>query len=498
MQQLSFIDSAFLMQESPRTPNHLCMVGLYDPSTAPNGAPTFEQILGKVEACLAVAPSLRRKLVRVPLGFDRPYWVEDPDFDIEFHMRHLALPRPGDWRQFCVQVARLHARPIDLSRPPWEMTVIDGLDSIEQFPEGSFGTVLKVHHSAIDGVSGVELLGAIHDREPNPEVSPVDDGWRSETLPSTRWLLRRAAIHAATNPINAGRLVVSSAPPLARELVGKVWNRPPALRVPRTRFNQKISAHRVFDEARCSLDDLKLVKATVPGATVNDACLSIVGGAMRRYLVSLGELPEESLVTLVPVSTRTPEEAGTGGNQVSMMRVSMHTDIADPLGRLAAIRDTTAEKKAAQRGVAIPALLDIAQAVPGALIGAAVRAMASFGDRGPVLANTILTNVPGPPAPLYFLGAKLVRSTGCVPLVDGVGLFHCVSSYSGIFTFMITACRDLLPDPAPYIECLDASIDEHLWAAGRSRMLSTVETAESSVNVGADLPTTPTLSHGRP
>jgi diacylglycerol O-acyltransferase len=485
VQQLSFIDSAFLMQESPRTPNHLCMLGLYDPSTAPNGKPSYEQILEKVEACLPVAPSLRRKLVRVPLGFDRPYWVEDPDFDVEFHVRQLALPRPGDWRQLCGQVARLHARPIDLNRPPWEMTVIEGLDSIEGLPKGCFGTVLKVHHSAIDGVSGVELLSAIHDLEADPEPGSMGDGWQPERLPSTPWLLRRAAVHAASNPVNAARLVVTSLPPLAGELVGKLRNRSPGLRVPRTRFNQKISAHRVFDEARCSLDDLKRVKAAVPGATVNDACLSIIGGAMRLYLDSLGELPEQSLVTLVPVSTRTPENAGQGGNQVSMMRVSMHTDMADPLARLAAIRDTTVEKKAAQRGLAVPVLLDVAQALPGALIGAAVRAMATFGDRGPVLANTIVTNVPGSAVPLYFLGAKMVRSTGCVPLVDGVGLFHCVSSYCGTFTFMVTACRDLLPDPEPYIACLRQSIDEHLRGAGGPHTRSRVPRAHPRATGGA-------------
>jgi hypothetical protein len=152
-----------------------------------------------------------------------------------------------------------------------------------------------------------------------------------------------------------------------------------------------------------------------------------------------------------------------------MMRVSMQTDITDPLARVDAIRATTAAKKAAQDGVAIPVLLDVAQAVPGALIGAAVRALGSFGDRGPVFSNTIVTNVPGSAVPLYFLGSKLVRSTGCVPLVDGVGLFHCVSSYCGTFTFMVTACRDLLPDPVSYIDCLNASIEEHLRAAEKRR-----------------------------
>jgi len=465
MQQLSFIDNAFLLAENPRTPNHLCMVDVYDPSTAPYGPPTFEQILAKVQECLPVAPSLRRRAVNVPLDLDRAYWVEDPDFDLEFHVRHLALPRPGDWHQLCTQVARLHARPLDLSRPPWEMTVIDGLDSLASLPPGCFATVLKVHHAAIDGVSGVELLTAIHDLEPDQPKHLPADSWRPEVVPSAQWLVQQAMAHAVLNPINSARFVLANAPPLGRDLVRMVRRRSAPLRVVRTRFNQRVSAHRVFDEVRCPLGDLKRAKAAVPGATLNDVCLSIIGGAMHQYLDSVGEPPSEPLITLVPVSTRTPEQAGAGGNQVSMMRVSMHTDIADPVARLDAIRRETADKKAAQQGVAIPVLLDIARSLPGALIGTTMRNMSSFSDRAPVMANTIVTNVPGSPVPLYFLGSKAVRVTGCVPLTDGIGLFHCVSSYCGEFAFMVTADRDMLPDPAPYMRCLQDAIEQQARAA---------------------------------
>ena len=170
MHQLSVIDTTFLATETPRTPNHLCMVQIYDPSTAPDGKPSFDQILSKLADCLPAVPSLRRKLVRLPLDLDRPYWVDDVDFDLEFHVRNLALPRPGDWRQLRTQVARLHSRPLDITRPPWEMTVIDGVDELPGLPSGCFATVLKVHHAAIDGQSGVELLNVIHDFEPDIEA----------------------------------------------------------------------------------------------------------------------------------------------------------------------------------------------------------------------------------------------------------------------------------------------------------------------------------------
>jgi diacylglycerol O-acyltransferase / wax synthase len=470
--QLNMIDTAFLMSETPRTPNHLCMAGIYDPSTSPTGPPTFEQIMAKIRLCLPAAPSLRRTLVKVPLGLDRPYWVEDPDFDLEFHVRQLALPKPGDWRQYTTQVARLHARPLDLSRPPWEMTVIEGIDAIEGFPPGSFATVLKVHHAAIDGVSGVELLNLLHDLSPlgSPAVDVADaadavDGWHAEPFPSAADLLRRAGVHAVSNPVQTVRMLTANAIPLVRELVGTMRTAGPPMRLPRTRFNGRISAHRVWDEARCSLADMKRVKNLVPGATINDACLSIVGGAMRSYLLELGELPAESLVSVVPVSTRTPAQAGAGGNQVSMMRVTLRTDLPDPVARLAAIQQETVTKKAAQNGLAMPVLLNVAQMVPGALIGAAVRGLSSFGDRTPVIANTAVTNVPGSPVPLYLLGCKLGRSSGCVPLMDGVGLFHCVSSFCGEFVFMFTADRDMLPDATDYLRHLDRSIAEHIAAA---------------------------------
>jgi WS/DGAT/MGAT family acyltransferase len=470
VEQLSVTDTTFLATETPRTPNHLCMVGVYDPATAPDGAPSFEQIMDKLRACLPLAPSLRHKLVRVPLDIDRPYWVEDPDFDLEFHVRHLALPRPGDWRQFRTQVARLHSRPLDLARPPWEMTVIDGLDHGDDFPPGAFATVLKVHHAAIDGQSGVELLNVIHDFDPVAPPRQVDDDWRPERLPSGRDLLLRAGSHAVANPVQAVRTVTANASPLVRELLraGRSATSGNRARVPRTRFNGKVSAHRTWEEAKCSLSDLKRIKNAAPGASINDACLSVVGGAMRSYLEELGEAPEESLVTVVPVSTRTPEQAATGGNQISMMRVSMHTDVDDPIERVAAVRDETATRKAAQNGVAMPVLLEVAETIPGALIGAAVRGMSVFTERAPVTANTVVTNVPGSPVPLYFLGCKLVNSTGCVPLNDGVGLFHCVTSFCGTFSFMFTADRDLMPDPEPYLGHLQRSIADHIAAAERA------------------------------
>lgn len=473
VQQLSVLDSVMLATETPRTPNHLCMVQIYDPSTAPDGAPSFFRIMDKIESVLPAVPSLRRKLAHLPLDVDRPYWVDDPDFDLEFHVRQLALPRPGDWRQLRTQVGRLHSRPVDISRPPWEMTVIEGLEAVADLPPGCFATVIKVHHAAIDGQSGVELLNVIHDLDAQTPFEPSADGWVPRPMPSTAELLRRAATNAIANPANAVRAVAANVLPLVREAVGAGRSLGSAPRVARTRFNHPVSAHRTWEEARCGLDDMKRIKNQVTGASINDVCLSIVGGAMQSYLAELGEPPAAPLVTAVPVSTRTPEQAKAGGNQVSAMRVSMHTDIADPLARVAAIQAETALAKAAQDGVAMPVLLDVAQALPGALVGASVRGSMRLSGRAMVTQNTIVTNVPGSQVPLYFLGCEMTRTTGCVPLTDGTGLFHCVSSYAGGFTFMFTADRDMLPDPEPYRAHVERSIADHLAAADRANPAAT-------------------------
>jgi WS/DGAT/MGAT family acyltransferase len=460
VEQLGFLDHSMLLMESPRHPNHVTPVQIYDPSTAPGGAVSFEDVFDAVRRRLPTSRTLRRKLVRVPLDLDQAYWIEDANFDLEFHVRQIALPRPGDWRQFCQQVARLSSRPLDLSRPPWEMTVIEGVDNIEGLPKGCFAIVLKVHHAAIDGVEGVELITSLHDQSPDADPVELEDRWRSEPDPSPLALLARAGAHTALSPLHAVRLVAANAAPLVRELPRRL--RRSAGRIgsmPRTRFNHPVSGHKVFDETRFKTSQIKRLRSAVPGATVNDVALAVVGGAMRRYLLHVGELPEEPLVAMVPISTRAADRTGTGGNQVAMMRTSLATTVGDPLERLAAIHAATSASKAAQSGVAARALREVSQTLPGALLGIGVRT-AGLLPNLPVMTNTLVTNVPGPRQALYLCGARLVRMTGCVPLYDGMGLGHCISSYGDEICFIITADRDMLPDPEFYVDCLRAAFTE--------------------------------------
>jgi diacylglycerol O-acyltransferase / wax synthase len=467
MLQFNPIDAALLFLENTRTPFHVSSVSIYDPSSCPDGPPSFEDIVEAIRRSLPAVKPFRRKIVRVPLDLDYPYWVEDEDFDLEFHMRQIALPAPGNWEQFRTQVSRLISRPVDLSRSPWEMTVIEGLDNLEGLPPGCFATVLKIHHCAIDGETGVALINAIHSDSPKTELKELDDDWQPEQMPSNRHLLIRAAANGTRRPVAVTRLVLSNARKLVKAAFAELRNDDDDenLSAPPTVLNAPVSAHRIFDFTLASLSDLKRARKAVPGATINDVCLTIVAGCLRRYLEAKDSLPSAPLVTVVPISTRTPDQVGEGGNQIAITRISMYTHIADPIERLRAIAESTREKKAMQDGVVMNVLLDVVHNLPGALVGVASRTVPLLVAKGNSFANTMVTNVPGPMQPIYFLGARAVHMYGSPPLMDGAAILHSVGSYNGEFMFCFTACRDLLPDPDFYGDCLRAATQDVVTAA---------------------------------
>ncbi len=466
MQQFNPVDAALLYMESPTTPFHVSFVNIYDPSTCPNGPPTFDDIQEAIRRCLPGAPAFRRKIVRVPYDIDHPYWIEDENFDLDFHMRHLALPRPGNWRQFREQVSRLISRPLDLTRSPWEMTVIEGLDAIENLPPGCFCTVLKIHHCAIDGQAGVALLNLISQDSPDKEPVELEDDWEPEEVPGTATLLGKSWLKSIRRPTQVARYLMSHSSDLINAALEDIDHdredeEEEHVEVPRTILEGRVSAHRIYDEVTCSLADIKAVRSAVEGATINDVCLVVVAECMRRYLLARDALPEQPLQTMVPIAIRTPEEAKAGGNQISMTRVSLRTDIADPLERLAAITEETRRKKAMQDGVMMKTILDVVYNLPGNLVGLVGRAtplLSASMEKSGSPSNTMVTNVPGPRHPLYFLGAKMVGAAGCPPLIDGGGVLHAITSFEDRVIFSFTACKKLLKDADFYRECLEDSI----------------------------------------
>jgi diacylglycerol O-acyltransferase / wax synthase len=469
MEQLSGQDASFVYFDTPTTPMHIGSVGIYDPSTAPGGFVRFKDILRHIESRLDGARSFRQKLVRVPFDLDHPYWIEDEAFDLEYHVRHIALPAPGDWRQLCIQVARLHSRPMDLSKPLWEFIIVEGLDKIEGLPKGCFALVAKVHHAAIDGMSGVEMSAAVHDLAPIPITSPKASDWKSESSPPVGELLFRTWINSIRQPVRFAETLIKTIPGVARlgrEIAGGDVSLQGTKMAPNTLFNAKVSAHRVFDGTAFPLADVRTIKESLPGATVNDAILTIIGGGLRDYLIGRKGLPAESMSAMAPISVRDDKEKSALGNLVSAMVVNLGTHIEDPTERLAYIHREAKNSKAMTNAVGARTLTDYSQLIPSGLAGLGARLYTRLGmanAHAPIF-NCVATNVPGSRVPLYFAGAKMVKMMGLGPIFDGMGLINTIYSYEKDIAISFTSDRKMIPDPAEYAASLRRSFDALLAA----------------------------------
>jgi WS/DGAT/MGAT family acyltransferase len=472
MKQLGILDSAFINLEQGNTPQHVGGLGIYDPSSAPGGFVRFKQVIANFEQRLNRQPLFRTRLVDVPGGLDRPYWVKDANFDVEFHLRHIALPQPGDWRQLCIQVARLHARPLDMSRPLWECYVIEGLDNIDGLPEGSFAVYTKMHHSLVDGAGGAAFMAALHDLDPNPSQpeSNEDLPLLVDRDPSNAELLGRAAVNNVKNSFNMARGALSLGRDLG-EFALKIARKQipmPDVQSPRTRFNGPVGPYRIFEGTWFDMAEFKRVK-DITGVKLNDVALAVVAGALSRYLDAKDETPEGALVATLPVNLRTRRTVTEDNNQVGSIFASLHTDISDPLERLKAIHISTSEGK--EFGEASP-LLDTIKAA-GVLNPALTRAAAAFWSRrhlsrlSPLNVSTVITNVPGPSFDLYCAGARMVQYHGLGLLTPGVGLFHTIFTQSHRVNLSVLGDREIMPDPDFYMQCVRESWDELYQAASR-------------------------------
>ena len=469
MEQLSGLDAAFLAMESATVYGHIGSVTLLD--RVENGEPlTLQRLTALIASRLHLMTPFRRRLVEVPLGLDQPYWIEDPDFDIEYHVRELALPAPGDKRQLEEQAARLHARPLDRTRPLWEAYLIHGLE------EGRKALYLKVHHAAIDGVSGGDLYATLLDTTADvPSTADlVAQDWEGEALPQPLSLMARSGLSLARQPLRAARIAyglassltgLATSParprlPLIDDLLGRddVVLPGPGLRAPSTPFNKPVSAHRRWSYFTVDLDRVKKVKNEV-GGTVNDVVMALVAGGLRSYLLHHDALPHEPLVAAVPVSLRTDGPKGTG-NKVSAMLASVPTNVADPRERLA--QCSTAMAAAKEQHGALPASLlsDVTAFAMPALAGQAARLAARVRLLERVNPfNLFVSNVPGPNLPLYLAGARVRGYYPLSALTDGQGLNVTVCSLDGGMHFGLIADRELVPDLALLATCIAGELD---------------------------------------
>ena len=469
LRQLGESDAAFIYSDTEHANSNVSLLHIYDQTTAPNGVVRFKQILTHVEARLHQLPMFRQKVLRVPLDLDYPYWVEDDHFDIEYHVRHIALPKPGDWRQFCIQASRIHARPLDLQRPLWEMYVIEGLDSFLDLPVGSFAVLLKVHHAAVDVAHEHEITSLLHDTSPNPSPDAPVRPWFPPPPPGPLALMWRAGFHAASFPLRLAGSVSEGLGMVAltvKTVAGEFWHRPNDF--PVTRFNTVVSAHRVFDTRRFALNDFQRIATLVPGATLNDVVLAVCAGGLRRYLELQGELPAEHLLAAAPITLHSDADPKMGAS-FSWVRVSLQTNQADPVLRLKAIQGITSSSEITRQAVSARELNDLASRAPALAIAATSKMMraasARLGDWTP-LANCSITNVPGPAVPLYLQGARLTYLSAIMPIADGMGLVFSVTSYNGMLVISFTACYEQLPDPEVFAQCLRDSFQEYLALLG--------------------------------
>ncbi len=450
MQQLTGLDAAFLAMETSSVFGHVGSVCVIDPSTAPEDY-TLERLTRLIERRLHLIPPFRRRLVEVPLGLDQPYWIEDPDFDIEYHVRELALAGPGDDRQLADQAARLHARALDRRRPLWELYLIHGLEG------GRKAVYTKVHHAAIDGVSGNDILGAVLDLTAEGREEDDTPEWACEREPGSVEMLARSAVSLAGHPLRAARLsyeLAKSVPALRLPFVDKLMRResselilgPTGLRAPGTPFNKSVSPHRRWAFVSLPFAEVKAVK-DAHGCTVNDVVMALSSGALRRWLLDHNALPDAPLVAGVPVSVRTESQQGQGGNRVSSMLAPIPTNLADPLERLQACHQSMRAAKEQHGALPADMLADVAQFAMPALAGQAARLAARLRLVERVNPfNLIISNVPGPNVPLFYAGARLLSYYPLSAIADGQGLNVTVMSYGGQLHFGLIADRDLVSD----------------------------------------------------
>ena len=478
MRQLTALDNQFLALESSRNYGHVSGLAVYDPSTARSGTLGAKTICRHVGERIHLLPPFRWKLAPVPLGLDTPYWVRDEDFDLDFHIRELSLPPGASDRKLAEQVARIVARPLDRSRPLWELYVIHGL------PEGHVALLTKVHHAAVDGVSGAEILSVLLDLSPDGREVPPPDGREDPgEMPSDAELLGRALVHIPLRQLSAARALPAAAANLldipavrplipgsriltrvgqtAGSLIGRggdadVLEHTPA-RVPRTRFNGMVSRHRRLAFGQLSLDTVKDVKNGM-GITVNDVVVAVCAGALREWLLERDELPRDPLVAMVPVSVRAPDQMGTFGNRVSAMIVPIPTNEPDPIARLEKTHEILRSAKARHRAMPAELLQDITQFIPAAVNVQAARLAFRVGTRRPAM-NLVISNVPGPRVPIYCAGARLEAHYPVSVIVDGVGLNITVMSYLDHLDFGIVCDFAQVHDAWPILDRLREALD---------------------------------------
>lgn len=486
MKQLSGVDAAFLHMETATTFGHVTGLLIFE-RPSPDFDP-YAAVRAKYASLVGELEPLRRRLVEVPFGLDLPYWNDDPDLDLDYHVKTLRLASPGMDDQLADEIARVVARPMDRSRPLWEAYVVDGLH------DGRWALLGKYHHATIDGAAGQLLLQKFTDTDPAATPSDIEPAWQPAPLPGTIDLLRRTAIRLATNPVRAlrvqARVVRHVADAAGIDSISSAANRAgtvvkaitrigrhdgpavslPTTMAPPTPWNKTITSDRRFAMRTASLDNVKRLKAAT-GSTVNDIVMAICAGGLRSYLLAHDALPERPLRALVPVSIRTGTEEDPWRNRLAALVAELPTDCSDPMERVARCRQSMLNAKRKIDMLPAGEITDLTQFSAPVLATSAVRLAARLrlADRINQPFNLLISNVPGPRQPLYFAGAQLAHQFPVSIVADGQGLNITVVSYLDRLDFGFIADRGLVPDLWDLAEMHIAEIQALFQATGAQR-----------------------------
>lgn len=490
MQQLSGLDNSFLIMEAGGQLGHVGSLSFFDPEGL-HGRSFKDALHATVESRLHLLGPYRRRLVEVPLDLDRPFWIEDPDFDLDFHLRHIAVPPPGDDHQVSELISRIHSRALDRSKPLWEIYVIEGLEN------GRVALYSKIHHCTIDGVSGAQMTQVLLDRNPEGDDIPrPTEPWHPDEIPSTGEMVARGVAGVVSQPGRVARTVYRTARALweSNEALGAAArsigldrlplaggllrqrgpevdaDRIPQTPAPRTSFNHSITAHRRFAFFSMSLPRFKEVKRAL-GVTLNDVVMGVSSAALRNYLLERGELPEGPLIAMVPVSVRSESEKNQYANRVTSILGELATDEADPILRIQRINRTMTRSKRMQQALPATVLTDWTEIATPLILAQAARiaARTKILDRLNPPFNVIISNVPGPRESLYCGGAEMETYFPVSAVAEGQGLNITVISYRDHLDFGLIACRELVPDVWKFKELFAAGLEE-LEKAASSRL----------------------------
>ncbi|MFI2282885.1 wax ester/triacylglycerol synthase family O-acyltransferase [Nocardia beijingensis] len=462
MERLTGLDASFLYLETGTQHLHVCALLILDPSS---GDYSFDGFKAELARRLPLIPQMRRRVYEVPLNLDHPVWVEDENFDLDYHLRRIAIAAPAGRGELAELVGDIASRPMDRDRPLWEMSVVEGLD------DGKVAVICKYHHAAVDGITGADLMMHLCDLEPGVTKAVPDQQWRPEPKPNDWQLLAEAVVKF---PTRAG--IVGMLPKTLGVVAGFAQRRRQnkagmaiPFSAPRTPFNLAITPHRAVAFTEAELDAIKEIRSAF-GVKVNDVVLTVVAGALRTYLAGRDELPDRSLIASVPVSVHESTRHKAGINKVSTLFARLGTDIADPVERLREVAEGNQGAKEEHEVIGADFLQDWSKYAPPNTFRLAARMYSSLklAEKHPVVHNLVVSNVPGPPMPLYFLGIRVDGMYPFGPVFHGAGLTVTVLSNNDKLNFGFIACKELVPDIAALADAVPGVVAELLAAARTS------------------------------